>query len=59
MATESTKGHEKMSFYALILPCFSVDSVAIIAIFFRLKDYQEPAGICEVFTGSTSPIPIK
>jgi len=30
IATESTKGHEKMSFKAFILPCFSVDSVAIL-----------------------------
>ena len=30
MATEPTKGHEKMSFKAFILPCFSVDSVVIL-----------------------------
>jgi len=29
-----------MSFNAFILPCFSVDSVAIISIFFKLKAYQ-------------------
>ena len=40
MATKSTEGHGKMSFMAFILLCSSVDSVAIIFIFFRLKEYQ-------------------
>jgi len=39
MATKPTKGHGKKSINAFILPCFSVDSVAIISIIIRLKEH--------------------
>ena len=42
IATESTEEHGKKPFKVFIFPCSSVDSVAIITVFIRLKQYQEP-----------------
>jgi len=38
IATESTEGHGKVSNGRYVLPCFSVDSVAIISVIIKMKN---------------------
>jgi hypothetical protein len=44
IATESTEGHGKVAGRYYSLPCFSVDSVAIMCVFVKLKKLHEPVG---------------
>jgi hypothetical protein len=48
MATKSTKEHERINSLKDIFPCSSVDFVAIISIFFWLKDCQPGTGVPSV-----------